>query len=485
MLSIKPYWQVLIALWVLVFGLGAYSLFDDNEGLYASIASVMHRGGSLVIPSTNGVPYIEKPPLFYWLDATLFYILGENEWAARLPSVLSTLAIGYIITRFLKTQQAEAQQCTLATMVWFTSIGILFFGRIAFMEMALVLFTTSALLAFYLWDQTGNLKWLVACHACVACATLTKGIVGIGFVGAVIMTYMLIERRSSRQILKLLHPAAVSVFLLIAVPWHVMAIQHDSGFAWFYLINENLLRIVGMRVPKDYYRGSIWYYAVRFPLYLLPWAYWIPQLVIWCKGAWKEHRLYRLLILWFSVLFVTFSLSANKGNYYMLVGVPPVVILLSYYLNRGLNDGATKIRYFTYGAIALAICLTPAESLYLHFSDARFSQRLIAEALKAETAPVKVFILNDFEELSSLAFYWKKPIAIVESQSSDLQYGRPYRPDLFITHNDLVNMPNKQDVRLIVRNLPRLEKVLVEGSGGDHWRKIYSTQKASIWRWYP
>ena len=64
-------------------GLGSYALLNNNEGLYAQIAWEMLESGNWVIPHLNGVPYIEKPPLLYWLVAGSFKLFGKNEWAAR------------------------------------------------------------------------------------------------------------------------------------------------------------------------------------------------------------------------------------------------------------------------------------------------------------------------------------------------------------------------------------------------------------------
>src|SRR5437660_8850629 len=64
---------------------------DPDEGLYASIPHEMLSDGDWAIPHINGVPYLEKPPLYFWLTAFTFALFGYSEWAVRLWSALATL----------------------------------------------------------------------------------------------------------------------------------------------------------------------------------------------------------------------------------------------------------------------------------------------------------------------------------------------------------------------------------------------------------
>ena len=82
-----PQLVILLALSLLFFlpKLGMPFL-DPDEGLYATIAQEMLGDGDWVIPHVNGLPYLEKPPLYFWLTALAFRVAGPSEWATRLPS---------------------------------------------------------------------------------------------------------------------------------------------------------------------------------------------------------------------------------------------------------------------------------------------------------------------------------------------------------------------------------------------------------------
>src|SRR5689334_11193398 len=82
-----------LALALLLFRLGDAPLVGPDEPRYTRVAVEMHRAGDWVVPTLQGVPWLEKTPLFYWLAGAAFSVLGETETAARLPSVLAALAL--------------------------------------------------------------------------------------------------------------------------------------------------------------------------------------------------------------------------------------------------------------------------------------------------------------------------------------------------------------------------------------------------------
>src|SRR5512133_3363484 len=82
-----------LVLALLAFRLGAVPLIGPDEPRYARVAVEMQRAGAWVRPTLAGQPWLEKPPLYYWLAAPGFSVLGETEAAARIPSVLASLLL--------------------------------------------------------------------------------------------------------------------------------------------------------------------------------------------------------------------------------------------------------------------------------------------------------------------------------------------------------------------------------------------------------
>ena len=85
-------WIALV--WLVVFWrLGYLPLLDPDEAHYAEITREMMSARDLVVPLLNGEPHIDKPVLFHWLQAGSFRVLGQTEFAARLPSAISALLL--------------------------------------------------------------------------------------------------------------------------------------------------------------------------------------------------------------------------------------------------------------------------------------------------------------------------------------------------------------------------------------------------------
>src|SRR5438552_13822921 len=76
------------------------SLMDDVDAVQAQIARNMLDSGDWVTARLNGVAYLEKSPLKYWMIAVCFMIFGVHDWAARIPIALSTVALCWVTARF-------------------------------------------------------------------------------------------------------------------------------------------------------------------------------------------------------------------------------------------------------------------------------------------------------------------------------------------------------------------------------------------------
>lgn len=89
----RPSWLDIVtlsaALVVLTFGLGEYGLYEPHEGHFAGVAREMVLRGDWITPTLNGAPYLNKPPLLYWLGAVSIQLFGLSEFAARLPLAVS------------------------------------------------------------------------------------------------------------------------------------------------------------------------------------------------------------------------------------------------------------------------------------------------------------------------------------------------------------------------------------------------------------
>lgn len=390
---------------------GAYPLLDNNEGLYASIARAMAEGrSSWIIPHLNGVPYIEKPPLLFWLIAASFELLGISAASARLVPSLAVLGTVAILSYFVNACCATAQARYRAMVLYACSVGGLISGRVVYMEGLFAVTFSAALLLFYRWWETQRPLFLYACYGSLGLAILTKGFISCVLMGSILCVFFTVEKEWSRW-KSLFNPIGLLVFFCVTVPWHVLAIYADPDFAWMYFVNEHILRFLGRREPHDYYTGPFWYYIPRLLIQLLPWTAFSLgkiRLVRSCSAV------ERFLLISVCVPFLFFSFSVAKANYYLLVVHPFLCILLALRL---------KVRSRTIYSTAVCFCL----SLMYFLSGSSYdlsqhsSEALAKIALKDPACPV--YCYARFENLSAFAFYYGVPITIIGDRSRDLAYG--------------------------------------------------------------
>lgn len=447
----------------------AHPLQNLNEGLYARVALEMLHSSDWIIPTLDGVPYLEKPPLMYWLTAASFALFGVTEWSARATPVIGELlalgAVAWFARRRLGRTAALVAPAALASFPLCVAMSrtllfdSLFTGLLAW---ALVLLHEA------LHAPRGE-KWLRASAVALAGAVLTKGFAALVFYALVALVVAAFAGRARRRVLR--DPVAWLLFLAVAAPWHVAASLRQPGFAWFYFVNEHVMRFLDERVPRDYHTGPWWFYLPRLLADAFPWSLALLTLP-WAR----RRRLLAedvLLWTWLLVPLVLFSLSRAKGEYYLLVAMPALALIVALRLEalageRGLAllpatwvailaaaslalpdlapyrlpQGAAALVAAAIlaacaaavllwqgrgiaGALALALAALPIASFFSGFlaeNEEYKSARRLAQDVRA-LGDMPLYVYRDFERVSALAFYHPGPLGVVDSRSKDLWYG--------------------------------------------------------------
>ncbi len=335
---------LLIAGICLFWGLGGPPIRDNNEALYADIAWAMARGGSWIIPHLDGVPYIEKPPLLYWLMAAVFKLFGVGAWQARLPDALAawlTSAGCIAYGRYLRAPIAGR----FAALVTGTALGYVLIARTILFDPLMVLFWLSAFALVVLAVHERRRAWLRAAAIPLALATLTKGPEALLLLGLIALLQLVFAPGAWRRVDLLrfyLDPWAIALFVLVTGPWHLAALHAQPGFAWFYFVNETIMRFLGKRIPDDFHTGPWWYYG---PNLLIGFLQWTPVLAIlaWRGPALRKGGALTASAQWARnaavVLTLFFSIAGNKGAYYLLPVIPLVAWWLAVKLQSAWDEG--------------------------------------------------------------------------------------------------------------------------------------------------
>ncbi|MGW8182069.1 MAG: ArnT family glycosyltransferase, partial [bacterium] len=110
--------------------LGTLPFFGSDEPRYAQIAKEMHGHGDLITPTLEGRPWLEKPPLLFWMLIASFSYFGPSEWSARLPNAFLALVTAISIGAF--TRAYRGLRCGfLAFLILTTSLLFVGYSRAA------------------------------------------------------------------------------------------------------------------------------------------------------------------------------------------------------------------------------------------------------------------------------------------------------------------------------------------------------------------
>ena len=356
-------YQIIVALVAAVIFVGCIvsppSLMDDVDAVQAQIARNMLQSGDWVTARLDGVAYLEKSPLKYWMVAVAFALFGAHDWAARIPIALCTVLLCWVTARF--GAWAFGRRAGLhAGLVLGTSVGLFLFTRILIPDVMLTLTITIAL-----WGMMRALEeeerhpaaWAMAMWAAMGTGLLLKGLIAAAFPVATGVLYLgltkqLLVKRTWRR-LEVLWGMVLA--LGIAAPWHVLATVRNPpyfdftmhsekgsyhGFFWFYFINEHVLRFLNLRYPRDYNTVPRAYFWLFHLLWFFPWSLNFPA--AWrlqYRGGERGPRVRLLCLCWAGFILTFFTFSTTQ-EYYSMPCYPALALLLGCAMTSG--DGWLK-----------------------------------------------------------------------------------------------------------------------------------------------
>jgi 4-amino-4-deoxy-L-arabinose transferase-like glycosyltransferase len=308
---------------LLLLRLGDVPLIGPDEPRYARVAVEMRRSGDLVTPTLQGRPWLEKPPLYYWLAGVAFSLFGETEAAARLPSVAACLLL-VASTAAVGARLHGGAAGLHAGFILGTSVLPFAYGRAASMDMLLASALTAGfgLLALHLVGAGGALL-APAAAACFGLATLAKGPLGLLLPAMVVAVYVLVTREW-RLLRSLVTPAALASFLVVAAPWYLLVYRaQGQAFVDVFLLDHNLQRFTS---TIHHHPGPLYYYVPVLLPGLFPWS----GLALPALGALEPRRSRGdlFLLLWLGVPFAFFSAAGSKLPGYILPCLPPLALLM-------------------------------------------------------------------------------------------------------------------------------------------------------------
>ena len=217
---------ILIALAALlhVATIGRGDLYSQTEGQYAGAAREMVESHQWLLPTNDGIPRLQKPPLLYWLIIVSFKIFGINEAAARLPVSVAVVALVALI--FLIGEKLTSYwRGFIAGLIYLSFCGTFLLGRIVMPEPIVSAFIAGAILCAVGGYQRRRHRWVwfAGFWICSAFACLTKGLLGVAYPAAIVVLLSMFYREARLRYRSLLRWQYVAIYLLIVSPWHLWA----------------------------------------------------------------------------------------------------------------------------------------------------------------------------------------------------------------------------------------------------------------------
>jgi 4-amino-4-deoxy-L-arabinose transferase-like glycosyltransferase len=323
------------------------SLMDDVDAVQAAIAKNMLTSGDWVTARLDGVLYLEKPPLIYWLIAIFYKLFGVSDWVARLPVALSSIALA-LLTAAISMWAFGKRAGFYAGLVMSTCVGLFLFTRIQIPDVMLT-FT----IALAMWailraldeEESHPRLWAAILAVSLGAGLLLKSLIGIVFPVAAGLIYLFVSKQLfSRRSWQRLRPiSGTLIILLISVPWHVLATLRNPpyfvwtlksgpglyhGFLWFFFINEQLLRFLNMRYPRDYNTVPRLYFWLFHFLWLFPWSVYFPAIVkLSYKPVDRAGQTRLMALSWTGFILVFFTFSTTQ-EYYSMPCYPALALLI-------------------------------------------------------------------------------------------------------------------------------------------------------------
>jgi 4-amino-4-deoxy-L-arabinose transferase-like glycosyltransferase len=306
------------------------------EAMYALIPQEMLETGAWLTPTLNGAPYLDKPPLLYWLALAAYQLFGVSELTARLTNfacALGEIWFTYLIGLHLMNRQAA----WLGGFVLLSSIGFFSLHLVIYPDHLVNLTLVASLYFFLRWLDRPDFRWVALFFFALAMGFLSKGFIAIVF-PCLICGFYGLSRRQPQMLAFFLSWRGWAIFLMFSLSWLTAMELLHPGFLKHHILNEQIMRFFGQRYPMDIISLSIPGFWLLLFIWLLPWTPLLPGALY---RFWREiasghgaNPPGRLLLIWAAVIMGFYTLSACRIDYYSLPALPPLALVLGWRLHR-------------------------------------------------------------------------------------------------------------------------------------------------------
>ena len=446
-----------------------FPLQDTTEARYAEMARIMAETGDWITPYFDyNVPFWGKPPLVFWLEALSIKIFGVNDFSPRLPSLLLTLATAWIMY-YVVTKTKDQETALWSVSIFMTTFLVFILSGVVILDPVFAFTTTLAYLSFIM-VLNGEKKWSYIFFLAIALGLLSKGPLVLVLVGGTIGLWLLVAFNRWRVFTLYPWISGITVMLVIALPWYILAEAKTPGFLDYFIVGEHFKRFTDSGWNGDLYgvahstpHGYIW---LEWLVVSLPWG--IIALFIAVKElvsvrslrpikTYIQNEEYSFYLLWALFPMLFFSLSGNVLATYVLPGLPALAILLAIHFKEKSIFKSEKSRNRALNLLYIVPTLVIIILIYtsLNRTIIRTEKFLIQEHAELATADEPLFYLR--RKQFSARYYSKGEM-------------------VFISYEGLKSIEEAKSIKSYYLAVPENELPRVEKIVGHPLQKIDSSR---------
>ncbi len=424
---------------------GTLPLMDKTEARYAEIARIMCETNNWITPQIDyNLPFWAKPPLSTWLSAISMDIFGVNEFAVRLPSLVLSILIVFMIGKYGKRQGLPF---FLPAFILLCIPEFLLHAGVVSTDMSLTFCVVLTMLSFWESSRTDQRSiWNYLFFVGIGLGLLAKGPIIIILTIPPLFLWLLFFKEQIRIIKSMPWLAGFFIISALSVPWYYFAEKATPGFLDYFVVGEHFKRFFDSSwsgdkygFPKSQPIGMVWIFLI---LFTLPWIFLIIKKTWQERFNLKSHKWLLFLVLWLLWTPIFFTPSKSLIHPYIMPVMVPLALLIVYWW----KSIKWKKIYVTF-SLMLPIALTIIFSVFLINERVEYYSKTDKYLLK-NTITEEVLTYHLFMESYSSRFYSKGAIQQItlDELNSITQNKNPFL--VIISHRDSTALKETQRSKL-------------------------------------